>query len=186
MPFLTPDQIKLIEDNINFAYHMAHKLKNHSPIEFDDLFSLCFEGLIKTALTYDAEKSKFATYATRVISNHVFMENRRYKKRDKEVSFEDILFDVDENLSWENLFPSDELPLDDRVVGEIMVDNLLAKIDSIIDKFPNKQRTAARIILSNPSLTQREISDLSGTNQTNVCRAEKRLREQVKKELVMW
>lgn len=69
-----------MKKNIKLAYFVAARFQNCG-IEHEDLVSICFLGLIKAADTYNPEKSKFSSYAYRVMENEVFQEIRRVKRR---------------------------------------------------------------------------------------------------------
>lgn len=74
--YMTDDRKKLAEENMGLAYMAAHKYKNCG-IEFDDLVSICFLGLVKAANNYDCAKAKFATYSVRIMDNEVLMALRK-------------------------------------------------------------------------------------------------------------
>ena len=71
---------ELVEKNIKLAYFVAARFQNCG-IEYEDLVSICFLGLIKAADTYNPERSKFSSYAYRVMENEVLQEIRRVKRR---------------------------------------------------------------------------------------------------------
>lgn len=71
---------ELVEKNIKLAYFVAARFQNCG-IEYEDLVSICFLGLIKAADTYNPERSKFSSYACRIMENEVLQEIRRVKRR---------------------------------------------------------------------------------------------------------
>ena len=75
---MTPEQTKLVTDNLRFAHYMARRFLA-SGIEYDDLVSTAYIGLIKAAQRYDG-RAKYSTYASVVIRNEILMELRRQKK----------------------------------------------------------------------------------------------------------
>lgn len=79
---LNQTQKNLIEDNIKFIYWNAQQWnKTQSNIELDDLISLCFEGSVKAAGTYDETKDiKFTTYSKFLMDNTIKEELKNIKK----------------------------------------------------------------------------------------------------------
>lgn len=77
----------LAEDNIGLAYYFAQRYMNKG-IEYDDIVSMAYIGLMKAANTFDETKGfKFATYAAVCIENEIKMVLR--KKIHYTVSFEE-------------------------------------------------------------------------------------------------
>lgn len=71
------DRNKLVEDNLKLVYKLATKYKYLccSTIDFDDLVSLGFIGLVKAAKTFDESKNiKFSTLAYICIKNSILRE----------------------------------------------------------------------------------------------------------------
>lgn len=75
-------QIKLIEDNTNLAYWLAHKwAKTQSLIDVEELMSISLFGLTIAAQSYNPNKNtQFNTYARLVIENRFKNELKKQKK----------------------------------------------------------------------------------------------------------
>lgn len=95
------DRQKLVEDNFNLVYEVAHKYKYLccTVLSFDDLVSVGSIGLVRASQVYDDTKNiKFSTLAFTCIKNAILREsiNRQYRfNHTNTVSFNSKLF-VDE------------------------------------------------------------------------------------------
>ena len=76
------DENEIFENNIGLAYMVAHRYKNY-PEEKEDIFQLAYEGLWKAVKKYDKDKSKFSTYAVRIMTNNINNYLRGKKKERK-------------------------------------------------------------------------------------------------------
>lgn len=78
---MKPYNESLVKENLNIARHIAHKWES-TGIEYDDLQSMAFEGLVKASATFDESKGvKFATYAARCMENEIIMYLRKKRIR---------------------------------------------------------------------------------------------------------
>ena len=62
---LTVEQCKLIEENHNLIYDVAHKRK----LDVDEHYDILAVGLCKAAVGYDETKGKFSTFAFKCMNN---------------------------------------------------------------------------------------------------------------------
>lgn len=69
----------IVESNIGLVRSVVSKFVKEN-LEDSDLFSIGCEGLIKAAGTFDSSKSKFSTWATRIIKQKIIDELRKNKK----------------------------------------------------------------------------------------------------------
>ena len=77
---MTNEQQKLVEDNINLAYFVAHRFKNTN-LEFDDVKATACLGLVKAAIAFQPDRGLvFNTLAVKVITNEILIQLRREKK----------------------------------------------------------------------------------------------------------
>lgn len=72
---------QLAEQNVRLAYKVAQEFGSCG-IEFEDLISICFVGLVKAAYRYDPDSGNaFSTFAFPVIRNEVRAELRKVRRR---------------------------------------------------------------------------------------------------------
>lgn len=77
---MTNEQQKLVEENINLAYFVAHRFKNTS-LEFDDVKAIACLGLVKAAIAFQPDRGLvFNTLAVKVMTNEILMQLRRERK----------------------------------------------------------------------------------------------------------
>ena len=80
---MTEEQKKLVEDNINFAWHLTHKWAKKSVFNFDidEIFSMFSFALCKAAFTFRDDKGvKFTTYAAKCMENEIRMAFNKKKR----------------------------------------------------------------------------------------------------------
>ncbi|MEK5417306.1 MULTISPECIES: sigma-70 family RNA polymerase sigma factor [Paenibacillus] len=84
---LTPDE--LIQNNMGLVGSIAHKINKTTGVEYLELFQEGSIGLIKAARTFDETKGfKFATYASRCITNEMLGYLRKGRRSIKCESLE--------------------------------------------------------------------------------------------------
>lgn len=69
---LTPEQIRLIEDNHDLTYWYMGK----NGLDFDEWYDIVVFGLIRTAQCYDPSKGAFSTLACKNMRNQILLELR--------------------------------------------------------------------------------------------------------------
>lgn len=67
----------LVEKNMRLVSFVVSKFVRKGRLKDSDLYSVGCIGLVVAAKTYDPLKSKFSTWATRTITQHVISELRR-------------------------------------------------------------------------------------------------------------
>jgi len=163
---LTPEQKQMVEENIHYAYYMAGRLCKTTPLEYEDILSICFKSLVRDA-NFDSSKSnvKLSTYVCTNMEHRVYNEvKRKYK-------------------------PAESLELVGHGIGvEYCIDDVLDKRKAIqltLQFFDGSQREKAAVItfVRNPHLTQMEIADKAGVCQKTVSTGIARLRKQLQEKL---
>jgi len=76
---MTPEQVKLVEDNIKLSYFLLNKNKVLQEIlGYDELQSSLYFGMCKAAITFNPQyKIKFSTYAMFIMNNEIKMMIRK-------------------------------------------------------------------------------------------------------------
>lgn len=75
--------MKLFEENIRMAYHVASRFTPNTIVDMDDIKQLALIGLYKACLNYkDGLGFKFSTYAYKVMKNEVLKELTRHNVYD--------------------------------------------------------------------------------------------------------
>jgi RNA polymerase sporulation-specific sigma factor len=81
-----------LEQNIKLVYSVAHKINVY--LDFDEKVSAGQLGYLKAFNTFDSNLNyNFSTYATRLITNEILMENRKaiYKRSQRVQSLEKVI-----------------------------------------------------------------------------------------------
>ena len=77
---MTTERKKLAENNVNLARYVANQYRN-TGMDYEELVSIAFLGLVKAAATFNETKASFAAYAVPTMRNEILMCLRK-----KEVS----------------------------------------------------------------------------------------------------
>lgn len=77
---MTEERQKLVTDNLGFAHMIANRYRSMN-LEFDDIVSVAYVGLVRAANAFDPDRGfKFTTFAAKVITNEILYYARRQKK----------------------------------------------------------------------------------------------------------
>ena len=106
---LTPEQEKLVTENIKLAYFAANKYYLKFGLEQEEAISLAFLGLVKAATIFDeTKKVKFSTLAMKCMYNTFLQDLRKRSKEVDTVSFDSLVSD-DSEITYADLFPEQEV-----------------------------------------------------------------------------
>lgn len=165
---------KAIEENTPLVYYIIRK---YFPtfIHDDDIIQSGLIGLWKSLIHFDNTKNiKFATFATKVIMNHINLEIKKRRKSRLDISmYTSVSGTSDDN---------------DLEIHDSMSDNLSGVHDYSTyeleqclrsDKFTEKERTV--LVYKYRGYTQKKIGDKMGTSQPQISRIEKNIRTKFKK-----
>ena len=177
---LTSEQRQKVEDNIGLALQTAGRLKSKSPLEFDNLLSVCYLALIKAVQRYDPTKGiAFSTYTVNTMQWDALREANPRKPQIKALYFEELLPD-ESNTNWREMIPSREPSLEDIVTCDVFIEQMREKVIKM--PMMPKAKKALEIHFTYPELTQKEVADIAGCSQVMVSRALKLLAERCSKE----
>lgn len=171
------NQDEFITSNMRLTYHVAHKFKS-TGIEIEELAQIGVVGLVKAAHTFKPEKQiKFASYATRCITNEILMQLRRNKKHKYLVSLDAPLesaADVDREIYLSDVLGTDP----DAVSRTVEMQEDTALLHNLIKKLDPRSQKILKWrygLNGREALTQREVSRRLGITQSYVCRIEKKI-----------
>lgn len=78
---MTDEQKKMVEENMNLAYFFtAHFYKKYGFLDYYDVHSACFLGLVHSTILFNPEKSKFSTFSQIVMHSNIMMLLRHYNR----------------------------------------------------------------------------------------------------------
>ena len=176
---------KLIEHNLRLVVYISKRFEN-TGINIEDLISIGTIGLIKAVNTFNSSKNiKLATYASRCIENEILMYLRKISSQRTEISFDEPL-----NTDWDGneLLLSDILGTDEDEVARPMEDD--AEKHMLMEAISTLSQREQSIILMRFGLpdgqeyTQKEVADIMGISQSYISRLEKRIIEQLRREML--
>lgn len=163
----------LVERNLRLVAHISKKYKDTTEESYDDLISIGTIGLIKAINTFNIEKAKFSTYASRCIHNEILMCLRAKQKDSVLVSLEQpIGWDKEGNeLTWENCLGTEY----EAVYEEVEHNQEIQRLNAALSQLPAKER---RVIIQRyglfgqDPLCQRKIAKDMGISRSYVSRIE--------------
>lgn len=175
----------LIERNLRLVVFIARRFEN-TGINLEDLISIGTIGLIKAIGTYRCEKNiKLATYASRCIENEILMHIRKTSNLKNEVSLDEpINMDYDGN----ELLLSDILGTDEDMILRPLEDDVdLCLLRQAVKELPRREKEIVQMrfgLDGVKELTQKEVAIKLGISQSYISRLEKRIMQQLKKEIL--
>ena len=139
----------LVEENINLVGSIVSKFLRKPHVEDSELYSVGCMGLFHAAKTYDPSKSKFSTWATRIIKQRIISEIRS-QKRLKRRSGSVVISELDDREL--------DVCLEDRRPSSLPVHI----VDALTKEAPSetKRETENRTILVRHFLESRSFSDI--------------------------
>ncbi len=186
--FLAGDEearLSLIEHNLRLVVYIAKRFDN-TGIDMDDLVSIGTIGLIKAVGSYNPDKNiKLATFASRCIENEILMHLRKTGKQRAEVSLDEPLnVDGEGNM----LLLCDVIGTDaDAVYNKVEASDEKAILKSTFDKLPERERQILELrfgLYGKDEMTQKEIADMMGISQSYISRLEKKIVDNLKKDML--
>lgn len=174
---------ELIINNLKLAQKTAYKLQNEI-FDFDDTYSIALIGLMKAADSFDPDKKiKFASFATTVMTNEIYMQNRSNKYLAINTSLHQVLnTDADGNtLTMEDVLEKD-LPDHSQFLEN---EELNEFVKGFIDRLEGKHKIVfyELVIKGNEQKIVGEITNLS---QSYISRLYRNLITKLRKELIAW
>ena len=175
----------LIERNLRLVVFIARRFEN-TGINLEDLISIGTIGLIKAIGTYRREKNiKLATYASRCIENEILMYIRKTSNLKNEVSLDEPI-----NMDYEGneLLLSDILGTDEDMIMRPLEDEVdLCLLRQAVRELPSREKEIVQMrfgLDGVKELTQKEVAMKLGISQSYISRLEKRIMQQLKKEIL--
>ena len=175
----------LIEHNLRLVVYISKRFEN-TGINIEDLISIGTIGLIKAVNTFNSSKNiKLATYASRCIENEILMHLRKISSQRTEMSFDEPL-----NTDWDGneLLLSDILGTDEDEVARPLEDDADRQLlMEAIATLGERERSIILMRFGLPSgreYTQKEVADIMGISQSYISRLEKRIIEQLRREIL--
>ena len=165
----------LIERNLRLVAHIAKKYCNVDE-DMEDLISIGTIGLIKAVSSFDAEKGKLSTYASRCIDNELLMLLRAKKKTAKEVSlYEPIGIDKEGNeINLLDIIEQEQTDILDRMEIYDNTKRLSGLFDEVLTDREKEIIFLRYGLISGREVTQREIGEMLQISRSYVSRIEKK------------
>lgn len=154
---MTEKEIKLVEENIPLALHVAKRWIEVTGMDRDDAISAAEYGLVKAARGFDPDRGRFSTYAGRIMENEIRMELRKHSRRSREMHLEDPI-EGTEGLKLKDMLAD---PRDCFELSEAVCE--LAERSGTLTE---RERTAVMIRIEHPEKSQAECGRMMGISQS--------------------
>ncbi len=177
----------IIEKNIAIVMSVVFKNFSNTNYEKKELVSIGLVGLLKAVDNYDVTKpnTNFYSYATICIKNEILMFIRREKKRNNDISIENVMYTNDEG---DEIKIADTLKDDD---GNLLDSYINLETNNLIREIVSKLNEREREIITfyfgfdnKPRLNQQEIASRLGVTQSHISRLISKTLQKIKTELI--
>lgn len=168
------EQKRLVEENHNLIYYTLGNYRLN-PEDYYDILAI---GLCKAAMNFDPKKSKFSTFAMKVMYNE-FVQYQQRENSEKRKANKNILslnYKVDDPKNEGHMCEFGDLLTDGR---EPFMDVIHMYLPDILTK---KELLACQ--LSYNGYDQTQIGEKLGVTQSYVSRLLKKARTKLEKEMV--
>ena len=168
---MTNEQQKLVEENINLAYFVAHRFKNTN-LEFDDVKATACLGLVKAAIAFQPDRGLvFNTLAVKVITNEILMQLRREKKHNCVTASLDMAIVPGEEITLADIIPDTKNDYETFLFWMNVEQNqkLLSE----------KEKYILQLKMADPDMNQSDIAAKCGRSQAHVSRVLKRIKDKL-------
>lgn len=157
---LTPEQEKLVIENMKLAYFAANRYYLKFGLEQEEAISLAFLGLVKAATIFDeTKKVKFSTLAMKCMYNTFLQDLRKRSKQVDTISF-DCLVSADSDITYADLFPDKDDPYSYIENREM--------IESCLRELTGREQEVVTAYLANPSQRQVHLSKKFGISRQRI------------------
>lgn len=177
---MTPEQERLVTENMKLAYHIANQFQN-TGIDEDDLESAATFGLLKAAQTFNTSKGfKFSTYAGQCIQNEIRMILRNNRKHRQVVFLDDSIYANDEGdkLTYIDCIEDSN---SDFITPILQHEDFERMINVTFNRLQGTRRIITLYFFA--SKKQRWIADTLGMSQSYVSRLITKCCEEIKKAM---
>jgi RNA polymerase sporulation-specific sigma factor len=162
--FMSGDIENLYKSNKNLMFHIANKFLNLN-LEYDELMECGDLAFVKAIKIFNPNKSKWATYFSKVMVNEILMVNRKKNREVDTISIETAICEDSDNnvLTIQDVIPATKDTLDEAI-------NLIVTEEILImaRKLSLKKREVLRLYLIGKK--QKDIGQALSLSQSYVSR----------------
>lgn len=157
---MTPEQEKLVIENMKLAYFAANRYYLKFGLEQEEAVSLAFVGLVKAATIFDeAKKAKFSTLAMKCMYNTFLKDLIKRSKQVDTISF-DSLVSEDSDTTYADLFPDEDNPYS-------YLENM-EMIESCLRELTGREQEIVTAYLADPNQRQVHLSKKFGISRQRI------------------
>ena len=175
----------LIERNLRLVKYLIYKNYSEVPYDKEELFSIDIIGLIKAIDSYKTDKLiKFTTYASKCINNEILMYLRKNNNQLNHISMETSIIQTFENdeIYIKNIIKDDSKD----IVEEYEKKEEYEIVRNIVNSLPDNDKLIIMLyfgFIDDKRLTQRQISKITGIEQSLISRKIKKIITTISNEL---
>ncbi|MFA9398378.1 MAG: sigma-70 family RNA polymerase sigma factor [Clostridiaceae bacterium] len=162
--FISGDMDTLYERNKRLMYHIANKFLNLN-LEYDDLIGCGDLAFVKATKGFDPDKSRWATFFSKIMVNEILMVNRKINKQFQIISLETPIYvDSEQNvLKFQDVIPALK-DTTDKVINLMTIE----EIEILAKKLSPRKREILGLYLL--EMKQRDIGEKLHISQSYVAR----------------
>lgn len=157
---MTPEQEKLVIENMKLAYFAANKYYLKFGLEQEEAISLAFLGLVKAATIFDeTKKVRFSTLAMKCMYN-TFLQDLRKRSKEVDTVSLDSLISEDSQMTYADLFP-------DKDDSYSYIENR-EMIESCLRELTGREQEVVIAYLANPNQRQAQLAKKYGISRQRI------------------
>ena len=162
--FISGDIDTLYERNKRLMFHIANKFSNLK-LEYDDFIGCGDLAFVKAIKIFNPNKSKWATFFSRLMINEILMVNRKSNNQAQTISLETAIYvDNEQNILKIQDISSGQNDTMDEVVNLITIEEIL----KLSKKLSLRKREVLRLYLKD--IKQKDIGKQLNLSQSYVSR----------------
>lgn len=167
--FISGDIDTLYKRNKRLMFHIGNKFLNLQ-LEYDDLMECGDLAFVKAIKIFNPNKSKWATFFSKIMINEILMVNRKLNKQAQIISIETVICDDNEQntLTLQDIIPASKDTMDE-VISSIIMEEIL----NLSQKLSPNKREVFRLYLL--GIKQKDIGERLNLSQSYVGRLIKKI-----------
>lgn len=167
--FISGDIDTLYKRNKRLMFHIGNKFLNLQ-LKYDDLMECGDLAFVKAIKIFNPNKSKWATFFSKIMINEILMVNRKLNKQVQIISIETVICDDNEQntLTLQDIIPASKDTMDE-VISSIIIEEIL----NLSQNLSSNKREVFRLYLL--GIKQKDIGERLNLSQSYVARLIKKI-----------
>lgn len=176
---MTPEQRKLVEDNMRLVHVVLRDRFGPLPGDYDDWVQIGMIGLCKAAMHFDPEKGKFSTLAVAAIQNEIRQRLRFDRQLRRGGGYRTLSLEnptANEDFTLEEIVPDPSQNVENAVIAR-------GKLKRFLELADNRQTL---LKAATGEIRQEDAAEMLGISQSFVSKLICKIRHIMQEEDESW